>query len=155
MNCVGLIYANEQTQKYEFYDTKNIHNQLRLNVNTGEVIQIQDDGYRKTLQESIEPNGTTDRFKLIKTENIWNFILLDQFAGRLWQVQFSVKGEEYALSIPINLSYLSNTEVKKFEVRPLTSMFQFYLINEENGEMWKFQWSTQGDEYRWIKKMIE
>lgn len=105
------------------------------------------------MQESIEPNSTESRFKLIKTENIWNFILLDEFAGRLWQVQFSVKGDEYALSIPINSSYLSDTQTKKFRVHPLTSMYQFYLINDENGDIWKFQWSTKGNEYRWIEKM--
>jgi hypothetical protein len=31
-------------------------------------------------------------------------------------------------------------------------MFQYYLLNEETGEMWQFQWSTKGDEYRWIEK---
>jgi hypothetical protein len=33
-------------------------------------------------------------------------------------------------------------------------MFQFYLVNEETGEMWKFQWSTKEDDgYRWIQKI--
>ena len=151
--CSLCSLVNAQTVNYEFYDTKNIHNKLRLNVKTGEVIQIQDDGITKTLQKSIEPDSMTSRFKLIKTENMWNFILLDEFAGRLWQVQFTVQGDEYALSIPINPSYLSDTKVKKFEVQPLASMYQFYLINDENGEMWKFQWTTKGNEYRWIEKM--
>lgn len=39
-----------------------------------------------------------------------------------------------------------------FTIQPLVSMYQYYLINEQNGDMWMFQWSTSGDEYRWIKK---
>jgi hypothetical protein len=34
----------------------------------------------------------------------------------------------------------------------LTSMYQYYLINDNTGDMWKFQWSTKGDDYRWIEK---
>jgi len=34
-----------------------------------------------------------------------------------------------------------------------TSIFQFYLINDETGDMWKCQWSSNGDEYSWIEKM--
>ena len=32
-------------------------------------------------------------------------------------------------------------------------MYQYYLINESNGDMWKFQWSTKGGDYRWINKV--
>lgn len=32
------------TQTYKMYQTRNYHNQLRLNTATGEVLQVQDDG---------------------------------------------------------------------------------------------------------------
>lgn len=33
-------------------------------------------------------------------------------------------------------------------------MHQFYLINDETSEIWKFQWTTHKKEaYRWIEKM--
>jgi hypothetical protein len=38
-----------------------------------------------------EVNG---RFKLEPTQNIYNFILLDQIDGRVWQVQWSFKANE-------------------------------------------------------------
>ena len=38
-----------------------------------------------------EKNG---RFFLYPTTNIYNFILLDQIDGRVWQVQWSTKGGE-------------------------------------------------------------
>jgi hypothetical protein len=56
------------------------------------------------------------------------------------------------MSVAINPYRLSFTENRKFSIQPLTSMYQYYLINEETGDMWKFQWSTQGDEYRWIEE---
>ena len=36
----------------------------------------------------------------------------------------------------------------------MVSMYQFYLVNRDTGEMWQFQWSTDSnDNYRWIKKI--
>ena len=142
-------------QKYRLYQTQNIHNYLRLNTITGEVAQIQDDAQMWILVNDIEPNGEyTNRFRLYETQNIWTFIELDTFTGRLWQVQYSVKGSEYRFAIPINkapLSYSKNRSI--YTIYPLTSMYQYYLINEDTGEMWKFQWSTKDDDkYRWIER---
>lgn len=38
-----------------------------------------------------------NRFALSPTTNIYNFILLDQVDGRVWQVQWSNKPEERAI----------------------------------------------------------
>jgi hypothetical protein len=117
-------------------------------------MQIQDDGQSWTINVAIEPYGEwTNRFRLYETQNIWNFILLDTFTGRLWQCQFSVNGVEQMMTIPINTTTLADSSCKSvFNIQPLTSMYQFYLINEDTGEMWKFQWSTKGDDYRWIER---
>lgn len=142
-------------QVYKMYKTRNIHNQLRLNTKTGAVDQIQDDGQKWNIVPSLEVNGArTNRFELFETKNMWTFILLDSYVGRLWQVQYSVEGEEYMCYIPINSKPLITSKGKRvFTIQPLTSMYQYYLINEDNGAMWKFQWSTEGPEYRWIEKM--
>lgn len=151
LSCFISISTNAQT--YKLYQTDNIHNQLKLNSKTGEVYQIQNDGQTFLVKESITPNNDkANRYILEKTKNIWTYILLDQFSGKLWQCQFSVKGSDYISSWEINSSALSNTETNKFTLQPLTSMFQYYLINDDAGEMWKFQWSTKGDSYRWIQK---
>lgn len=42
------------------------------------------------------------RFNLYPTQNMWNFILLDEVDGRSWQVQWSTDGKEGI--IPINTS---------------------------------------------------
>ncbi|HEY5122524.1 MAG TPA: hypothetical protein VIK14_02185, partial [Ignavibacteria bacterium] len=98
-------------------------------------------------------NEKPNRYALYKTENMWTYILLDKFSGKLWQCQYSVQGTEYISSVVINPNELSSSQSNKFTIKPMTSMFQFYLINDETGDMWQFQWSTEGDEYRWIKKM--
>ena len=140
-------------QTYKFYQTQNYHNKLRLNTITGEVYQIQDDGQSFLVHPSTTPyNIYENRYILYETENMWTYILLDRFLGKLWQCQYSVKGPDYRGSWLINGVALSVSSTAKFTIEPLISMFQFYLINQENGDMWKFQWSTKGDDYRWIEK---
>jgi hypothetical protein len=147
------FFGNAQT--YKLYQTDNIHNQLKLNTKTGEVLQIQTDGQIFIVHNATTPsNDRPNRYALWKTKNMWTYILLDKFSGKLWQCQFSVKGTEYIASWVINANELSISSTSKFTIEPMTSMFQYYLINEETGEMWKFQWTTKEDEnYRWIEKM--
>jgi hypothetical protein len=40
-----------------------------------------------------EENEINDRFTLYPTDNMYNFILLDQHDGRTWQVQWSTEPE--------------------------------------------------------------
>jgi len=142
-------------QTYKLYQTKNINNQLKLNTMTGEVYQVQNDGQKFLVHEASTPSGETPkRYSLYDTQNMWTYILLDEFSGKLWQCQYSVKGINYISSWVINPNALSFTEENKFSISPMTSMYQFYLINDKTGEMWKFQWTTKNkDGYRWIEKM--
>lgn len=149
-----LLNLTSHAQTYKFYQTDNIHNQLRLNVKTGEVYQIQDDGQKFLVHAGDTSNSVNDdRYILYKTKNMWTFILLDKYSGRLWQCQFSAGKIEEIFSIVINAAFLSDSLTNKFTIQPLASMYQYYLTNEETGDMWKFQWTTDGAEYRWIKKM--
>lgn len=149
----SFLSMGVNAQTYKFYQTQNIHNQLRLNTKTGQVYQIQDDGQEFLVHPTTTPlNETPNRYALYETRNMWTFILLDKFSGKLWQCQYSVKGTDYISSWVINPDALSYTETNKFTIQPLTSMYQYYLINDETGDMWKFQWTTKGEEYRWIEK---
>lgn len=90
-------------QTYKMYQTRNYHNQLRLNTATGEVLQVQDDGQSWKICDAMEDGGETDnRFCLYETQNMWTFIMLDTFTGKNWQVQFSTKGTDYMFAAPIN-----------------------------------------------------
>lgn len=150
---VVLTTMTAWAQTYKFYQTDNIHNQLRLNTKTGEVMQIQDDNQTFLVHPSTtQDNEISNKYELFKTKNMWTYILLDKDTGKLWQCQYSVKGNEYRSSWAINLVDLSSSKHSRFTIQPLTSMYQYYLIDEETGEMWKFQWTTDGENYRWIVK---
>ena len=149
-----FLSLSVHAQTFRFYQTDNIHNQLRLNTRTGEVLQVQNDGQTFLVNSAITPdNEINNRYILYKTRNIWTFILLDTFTGKLWQCQFSVRGDSYRGLWEINSRTLSRNGRSEFIIQPLTSMFQFLLINEETGERWRFQWSTQGSDYRWIERL--
>jgi len=93
------VTSNLYSQSFELYQTQNIHTQLKLNTRTGEVQQIQDDGQKFLVNEGLTPDSKKgDRYSLHKTENLWTFILLDEFSGKLYQIQFSIKGDEYRVS---------------------------------------------------------
>lgn len=206
-----LIVLASHAQVYKMYQTQNYHNQLRLNTMTGEVKQIQNDGQSWDICSAREIFGNKEgRFCLYETQNMWTFIMLDTYTGKNWQIQYSVKGEEYMFAVPINIYSLAypkentnwtnrfqlyqtnnmwtfimldsyngrlwqvqyssknldelfcipinreelvhNNEHCIFTIQPLTSMYQYYLINDQTGNIWKFQWHTKGDDYRWIVK---
>src|SRR6218665_3406559 len=112
----GLFLCfSTNAQTYRFYQTDNIHNQLKLNTKTGEIHQVQSDGKVFLVHEESTPfNEKPNRYALYKTQNMWTYILLDKFSGRLWQCQYSVKGVEYIASWVINDYELSDTETNKF-----------------------------------------
>ena len=42
------------------------------------------------------------RYQLYPTENTWTFFKLDTMTGRIWQVQYSIKGDEYRFETILN-----------------------------------------------------
>jgi hypothetical protein len=83
---------------YKLYPTDNAWTFLKLNTATGQIWQVQysvkgsDYRYETELSTNQLVFGNADicgRFELYKTQNLWNFILLDKFDGRCWQVQWS------------------------------------------------------------------
>lgn len=100
---IALASYAQSNSIYKMYRTQNYHNQLRLNTMTGEVQQIQDDGQSWIICSARETLGdVAGRFCLYETQNMWTFIMLDTYTGKNWQVQFSVKGEDYMFAVPIN-----------------------------------------------------
>lgn len=51
------------------------------------------------IERAEESEKKDGRFTLYATQNMYNFILLDQIDGRVWQVQWSTEGDN--LVIPI------------------------------------------------------
>lgn len=83
-------------------------------------------------------------FKLYPTENMWTFIKLDTRNGRMWQVQYSVKGDDYRFETPLNLIALSSDSTSgRFELYPTQNIYNFVLLDRINGATWQVQWSTE------------
>ena len=105
---------NEITQKcheiaiYKLFPTENIWTFIKLNTRNGEMWQVQydiegDDRFETDLNFIplvAKEEEVNDRFTLYSTQNIYNFILLDQLDGRMWQVQWSIE-PEYRAIVPI------------------------------------------------------
>lgn len=83
-------------------------------------------------------------FKLYPTDNMWTFIKLDTRSGKMWQVQFSVKGDDYRFEIPLNTTALTTDSTSgRFELYPTQNMFNFILLDRISGATWQVQWSTE------------
>ena len=59
-------------QTYKMYQTRNYHNQLRLNTATGEVLQVQDDGQSWKICDAVEDGAEIDnRFLVLCSASAW------------------------------------------------------------------------------------
>ena len=132
---ITLTLHAQSNSVYKMYQTQNYHNQLRLNTMTGEVQQIQDDGQSWMICDARERLGdTAGRFCLYETQNMWTFIMLDTYTGKNWQVQFSVKGEDYMFAVPINRYSLAvpteNSQwIGRFQMFATQNMWTFILLD--------------------------
>jgi hypothetical protein len=100
--------ATDSSLVYRLFPTPNIYTFIKLNTRTGQMWQVQwgtesKYQYETTLSEIARVNKDEEkngRFFLYPTTNTYNFILLDQIDGRVWQVQWSTKANE-RMVIPI------------------------------------------------------
>jgi len=87
---------------YRLFATRNMYTFIKLNTRNGQMWQVQwgtESKYQientlsdiSRVSKDEERNG---RFFLYPTTNIYNFILLDQVDGRVWQVQWSTEANE-------------------------------------------------------------
>lgn len=86
---------------YRLFPTENMWTFIKLNTRNGQLWQVQysvkDNRFESSLSliPLVEKNKEVDnRFTLYKTQNTWNFILLDKIDGRTWQVQWSIDYEK-------------------------------------------------------------
>lgn len=94
--------------RYELYPTQNKWTFLKLDTKTGKIWQVQyslepgNEGELILNDQSLTQNseGKNGRFQLYPTSNIYNFMLLDHFNGKTYQVQWSQK-EELRMVVPI------------------------------------------------------
>ena len=98
----------KENVRYKMFPTENIWTFLKLDTRSGKIWQVQysiNDDYRGEIElnsKALVSYDSTDngRFTLYPTKNMYNFILLDQIDGKMWQVQWSVD-EENRVIIPM------------------------------------------------------
>lgn len=82
---------------YKLYPTQNMYTFLELNTGTGQIwiVQWSTSGNRMKYILDIEEriyvwdDKIAGRFELYPTENMYNFVLLDNIKGDCWQVQWN------------------------------------------------------------------
>ncbi len=107
-NTVHQKLVSENTI-YQLFPTQNFWTFIKLDTRNGKMWQVHftvsDDGLQGEFILNIIPLVTKDkevngRFTLYPTENIYNFLLLDQIDGKVYQVQWSMESENRGV-IPI------------------------------------------------------
>lgn len=102
--------AVAEQPNYRLYPTQNMWNFIKLNTVNGQMWIVQytvnDDNnrYEVALNKSslLDQNQQpiVGRYSLVPTQNMWNFILLDQVDGRQWQVQWGFDKQDNMI-VPI------------------------------------------------------
>lgn len=107
-NTVQQKLVSENTI-YQLFPTQNFWTFIKLDTRNGKMWQVHftvsDDGLQGEFILNILPLVTKDkevngRFTLYPTENIYNFLLLDQIDGKVYQVQWSMESKNRGV-IPI------------------------------------------------------
>lgn len=97
-------------ERYKLFPTQNLWTFIKLDTQTGQMWQLQYSVNDKSerLEYDLNPyplitdkqEKVNGRFELYPTQNIYNFILLDQIDGKTWQVQWAIE-EENRVVLPI------------------------------------------------------
>lgn len=99
-----VLYAKEMQEatkflpRFKVYQTENMHILLKLDTKRGKVWMVQY-GLNDTKQAIIPiayyylvdaNEGWNGRFELYPTKNVYNFIMIDNYDGETYQVQWSI-----------------------------------------------------------------
>lgn len=77
---------------------------------------------RYALSYPTDESNWKNRFQIFPTQNMWNFIMIDSYACRIWQVQYSTRDFDSQMCIPINETEQSYNNQSVYYIQPMTSM---------------------------------
>lgn len=102
--------------------------------------QMQMDSIKVHLLKRINQH-TAQCYKLYLTDNIWTFLELETYSGRIWQVQYSTKGPDYRFRTLLNsVSLVWDDEecfAGRFELYKTQNMYNFILLDTFDGRTWQ------------------
>lgn len=94
-----------------------------------------------------EPSQKIDApYRIYRTDNIWNQLLLDTQTGKIWQISYGIDSKALRGKIPINVIPLAkgeNATVGRFTLYPTDNMWNFLLIDQIDGRVWQCQFGTE------------
>ena len=98
----------KENVRFKMFPTENIWTFLKLDTRNGKIWQVQysiNDNYRGEVELNekalvVGDAAENGRFTLYPTKNMYNFVLLDQIDGKMWQVQWSME-EDGRIIIPM------------------------------------------------------
>lgn len=133
-----------QDARFVLYPTENMWNFIKLDTQTGRTWLVQysvEEDKRGEIILSADnqllPNmeAKVGRFALYPTQNFYNFIMVDQFNGRTWQVQMSLDSKENRWARPI--SRMTVVE-KKSDVDTYSSSYnhEYRDLGLPSGTLW-------------------
>jgi hypothetical protein len=96
LSQMDSLTVSKNAPAFRLFPTSNMWTFIKLDTRTGQLWQVQwslEDNQFETVLSlrnlSPEEEVVNGRFTLHSTTNTYNFILLDQIDGRVWQVQWS------------------------------------------------------------------
>ena len=96
-NTKQTVASPDSNAKYRLFQTNNRWTFLKLNTSNGVITHVQYSTEGQSMEYSLNPTplvvdelAKPGRFFLYPTENTYNFLLLDQEDGRVWQVQWNI-----------------------------------------------------------------
>jgi hypothetical protein len=98
----SIIQQKSENAIYQLFPTQNIWTFIKLDTRNGKMWQVHfsvsDENKGELVLNSLplvsEENETKGRFTLYPTENMYNFLLLDQINGTVVQVQWSLDAKK-------------------------------------------------------------
>ena len=86
------------------------------------------------------------RYRLFPTQNVWTLLKLDTMTGQIWQVQFSVKGDDYRFettlsSLDIADALKQEKKVGRFTLYPTSNTYSFIMLDQIDGFTYQVQWN--------------
>ena len=101
-NQSSIIQQKSENAIYQLFPTQNIWTFIKLDTRNGKMWQVHfsvsDENKGELVLNSLplvsEENETKGRFTLYPTENMYNFLLLDQINGTVVQVQWSLDAKK-------------------------------------------------------------
>lgn len=81
---------------------------------------------------------------------MWTFLKLDTMTGQIWQLQYSIKGDDYRFETTLNsidISYALNQEkiIGRYTLYPTSNTYTFIMVDQIDGYTYQVQWHGEKD----------